>query len=147
MINYPDVLLKCLVLHYFLCSTIENKLTIFPVRVKFIFQSDILFHTHHSYVYVYIYYFNWTCNDIVVVQLLSCVWLFVTHRLQPARLPCPSWHPRVCSNLCPYLTIPTSVVSFFCFNLSQHQSLFQWVGSSHHSIGVSAAVLPMNIQG
>ena len=34
-------------------------------------------------------------------------------------------------------------------NLSQHQGLFQWVGSSHqeaHSIGASASVLPMNIQ-
>ena len=59
MINYSDVLiLKCLVLHYFLCPTIENKLTISPVKAKFIFQSGILFHTHHSYVYVYIYYFN-----------------------------------------------------------------------------------------
>ena len=55
-INYPDVLiLKCLVLHYFLCPTIENKLTISPVKDKFIFQYDILFYTHHSYVYVYIY--------------------------------------------------------------------------------------------
>ena len=35
------------------------------------------------------------------------------------------------------------------FNLSQHQGLFQWVGSSHQvatSIGASASVLPMNIQ-
>ena len=37
------------------------------------------------------------------------------------------------------------------FNLSQHQGLFQWVGSMHcgQSIGASASssVLPMNIQG
>ena len=34
-------------------------------------------------------------------------------------------------------------------NLSQHQGLFQWVGSSYQSIGasVSATVLPMSIQG
>ena len=34
------------------------------------------------------------------------------------------------------------------FNLSQHQGLFQWVSSSHQSIGVSAStsVLPMNTQ-
>ena len=35
-------------------------------------------------------------------------------------------------------------------NLSQHQSLFQWVGSfasGGQSIGASASVLPMNIQG
>ena len=35
-------------------------------------------------------------------------------------------------------------------NPSQHQSLFQWVGTSHQGaifIGVSASVFPMNIQG
>ena len=38
----------------------------------------------------------------------------------------------------------------FVFNLSQHQGLFQWAGSSHLGIKVldsaSASVLPMNIQ-
>ena len=46
---------------------------------------------------------------------------------------------------------PLSSPSPPAFNLSQHQSLFQWVRSSHwvaKSIGVSASasVLPMNIQ-
>ena len=36
----------------------------------------------------------------VVVPLLSCVQLFATHKLQHARLPCPSLSPRVCSNSC-----------------------------------------------
>ena len=44
---------------------------------------------------------------------------------------------RVCSTSCPlsrpcYLTISSSATLFsFCFQSSQHQSLFQWVGSSH----------------
>ena len=46
---------------------------------------------------------------------------------------------------------PLSATSPPTFNLFQHQSLFQWVSSSHQlskSIGVSASasVLPMNIQ-
>ena len=58
------------------------------------------------------------------------------HGLQPARLPCPSPSPRVCSNSCPssqwcHPTISSSVVAFSAFNLSQHQGLFQWVSSSH----------------
>ena len=34
----------------------------------------------------------------VVVKLLTCVQLFVTHRLQHTRLPCPSPFPIICSN-------------------------------------------------
>ena len=46
---------------------------------------------------------------------------------------------------------PLSSPSPPAFNISQHQSLFQWISSSHQvaqSIGVSASasVLPMNIQ-
>ena len=57
--------------------------------------------------------------------------------LQHARLPCPSLSPGVCSDSCPlswwwHPTISCSVVpSAPAFNLSQHQGLFQWVGSSH----------------
>ena len=59
------------------------------------------------------------------------------HGLQYSRLPCPSPIPGTCSNLCssswwchPTLTssVPPSPPAF---NLSQHQSLFQWVSSSH----------------
>ena len=51
------------------------------------------------------------------------------------QLPCPSPSPGVCSNSCPlsqwcHPTISSSVVPFSAFNLSQHQDLFQWVGSS-----------------
>ena len=37
---------------------------------------------------------------VVVVQLLSRVRLFTTHRLLHARLPCPSPSPGACSNSC-----------------------------------------------
>ena len=59
------------------------------------------------------------------------------HGLQHARLPCPSPSPGACSNSCPLSqwcqpTIWSSVIPFSsAFKLSQHQSLFQWVGSLH----------------
>ena len=58
--------------------------------------------------------------------------------LQHARLPCPplSWWCQP--------TISSSVALFSCTHLSQHQSLFQWVGSSHQEAKASASVLPMN---
>ena len=65
------------------------------------------------------------------------------HGLQHARLPCPSTSPRVCSNpsarsrQC-YPTISSSATpSPIVFSLPQHQSLFQWVGSSHEVAKVS----------
>ena len=59
------------------------------------------------------------------------------HRLQYTRPPCPSPTPGACSNSCPlswwcHLIIsPLLTPSPFAFNLSQHQSLFHWVGSLH----------------
>ena len=35
---------------------------------------------------------------LIVVQSLSLVWLFVTHGVRQARLPCPSPSPGVCSD-------------------------------------------------
>ena len=51
------------------------------------------------------------------VQSLSCVWLFATHGLQHARLPCPPSTPRAYSNSCPsnewcHPTISSSVIPF-----------------------------------
>ena len=60
------------------------------------------------------------------------------HGLQHARLPCPSPTPRACSQAHvhwisdtkqPSHLLPPS--SLFAFDLSQHQGLYQWVGSSH----------------
>ena len=78
-------------------------------------------------------------------MLLSCsvvsgsLW---PHRLQQARLSCPSLSPGVCSNSCPlsrwcYLTILSSASPFsFCLQSSQHQGLFQWAGSLHQVANV-----------
>ena len=41
---------------------------------------------------------------------------------------------------------PLSSPSPPALHLSQHQGLFQWVGSSHQRIRASASILPMNIQ-
>ena len=56
------------------------------------------------------------------------------HELQHARPPCPSPSPVVHSNSCPssrwcHPAISSSAVPFS--SCSQHQSLFQWVNSSH----------------
>ena len=59
------------------------------------------------------------------------------HGLQHVRPPCPSPTPWVHSNSCPssqwcHSTISSSVIPFSsCLQSSQHQSLFQWVSSSH----------------
>ena len=58
------------------------------------------------------------------------------HEWQHVRLPSPSLSPGVCSNSCPFSqnTIqpshPLSPPSL-ALSLSQHQGLFQWVGSLH----------------
>ena len=79
-----------------------------------------------------------------------------SHKLQQARLPCPSLCPGVCSNSCPlsqwcHPNISSSVIPFsFCPHFSQHQGLFhcQPFTSGGQSIGASASasVLPMNTQ-
>ena len=69
-----------------------------------------------------------------VAQLCPTPW---SHELQHARPPCPSPTPEVHPNSCPssqwcHPAISSSVVPFSsCPNPSQHQSLFQWVNSSH----------------
>ena len=59
--------------------------------------------------------------------------------LQLARPSCPSPTPRACSNSRPlsqwcHPAISSSVVPFSSCSLSQHQGLFQWVGSLHQVI-------------
>ena len=89
---------------------------------------------------------------VVVIQLLDVVSL-QPHRLQHARLPCPSPSPRACSNSCPlncwcHPTISSSVIPFSScpqslpasgsFPMSQ---LFAWGGQS---IGVCSNSCPLN---
>ena len=95
-------------------------------------------------------------KHFVVIQSLSDVCVVTPWT---SRLPCPLPSPRAYSNSCPLswwclATISSSVIPFSsAFNLSQHQSLFQWVGSLHQVAKVlatlasaSASVPPMNIQ-
>ena len=77
----------------------------------------------------------------------------ISDSLQPRELhhtslPCPLPTPRVYSNSCPssqwcHPTISSSVSpSPPAFNLSQHQSLLQWVSSSHQM----AKILELQLQ-
>ena len=79
------------------------------------------------------------------------------HRLQHARLPCPSPTPEAYSNSCPlsrwcHPTISSSVVPFSShlqsFPASGSFQMSQFSASGSQSIGVSAStsVLPVNIQ-
>ena len=79
-----------------------------------------------------------------------------THELQHTRIPCPSPSPRACANACPlswwcYLTISSSVAPFsFClqyFPASGSFPMSQLFTSDGQSIGASASVLLVNIQG
>ena len=79
------------------------------------------------------------------------------HRLQHARLPCPSPSPRVCSNSCPlsqwcHSTISFSVALFFCPQTCPASGsilVSQFFTSGGPSIGASgsASVLSMIFQG
>ena len=95
---------------------------------------------------------------MVIVQLLSHVWLFVTPWSQHIRLPCPSLSPKVCSNSCPlsqwcYPTISSSVTSFSScpqsFPASGSFPVNQFFASGSQRIGTSASasILSMDIQG
>ena len=94
----------------------------------------------------------------VVVQLLSCVWLFATPRTATHQASLSSLSPKVCSDSCslsqwfqptisssvtPFSSHPQSFPASRSFPMSQ---IFESVGQS---IGASAlaSVLPMNIQG
>ena len=80
---------------------------------------------------------EWRILQFSSVQSLSHVRLFLTHESQHARTPCPSpsrgvhsdsWN-RVRDAIQP--SHPRSFPSPPAPNPSQHQSLFQWVNSSH----------------
>ena len=95
-------------------------------------------------------------NVFCVVQSLSHVHSLRPHGLQHTRLPCPSPFPGACSNSCPlsqwgHPTISSSVVPFSSCLQSFPASgsfLMNWLFTSGgQSIGASASVFPMNIQG
>ena len=94
-----------------------------------------------------------------------CVWLFShlvmsnslrPHGLQHTRLHCPSLSPRVCSNSCPssqwcHPTVSSSITPFFScrqfFPASGSYPMSWLFASGGWSIGASASVRPLNIQG
>ena len=104
-----------------------------------------------------------TCNLVIswnraVVQLLSCVWLFVIHRLQHNMLLCPSLSPWVFLKSGPlswwcHPNISSSVMSFSSgpqsFPASESFPVSQLFTSGGQNIGASAStsVLPIRIQG
>ena len=85
----------------------------------------------------------------VKVKSLSRVWLFATPWTAARRLLCPPLSLIVCLDSCALsqwccLTVSSFVaLSPFAFNLSQHQGLFQWVGSSHQVITLLKTRLPL----
>ena len=103
----------------------------------------------------------WSSVSLHVFPLLlfSC-WIMSDslrpQELQHARLPCPLLSPWVCSNSCslswwyysiisssvaPFSSCPRSFPASWCFQMS-------WLfASGGQSIGASASVLPMNIEG
>ena len=96
------------------------------------------------------------CCPLDVVQrwwLLFSAKSLLSHGLQHTRLPCPSLSPRDCSNSCPssqwchlilchpLLLCPPIFPSFRIFS-NELALRIRW-----QSIGTSASVLPMNIQG
>ena len=97
-------------------------------------------------------------SSVEIVLLLSCVWLFVIHRLQHNMLLCPSlspivfsksgplsrWcHPNISSSVVPFSSCPQSFPASGSFPVSQ------LLTSGGQNIGASASVsvLPVKIQG
>ena len=81
---------------------------------------------------------------------------FQPHVLQHIKLPCPSLSPGVCPNSCPlswwyHPTISSSAALFSSclqfFPAPESFPMSQLFSSCGQSIGVSALVLPINIQG
>ena len=70
----------------------------------------------------------WLWPFVVVVQSLSCVWLFMIPWIAACQAPLSSLSPGVCSDSCPlnqwcYLTISSSAALFFFPSIGV---FFQW---------------------
>ena len=94
-------------------------------------------------------------NCLSVTKLYLSLQLY---GLQYARLLCPSLSSRVYSDSCPLCQWCHPTISSLsppsppALNLSQHQGLFQWVGSLHQvakglELQLQHQSFPMNIQG
>ena len=96
-------------------------------------------------------------SSSVQFSSLAQLWLLPPHRLQHARLPCPSPTLRACSNSCPlsqwcHPTISSSLFPFssclqpFPASGSFPMSQFFTSGGQSIEVSASASVLPVNIQ-
>ena len=95
-----------------------------PLNLFLNFSVYLCLNIHLS-IYFSIYLKNLCYSLSLVVQLWSCVRLFVTHGLQHARLPCPSVSPGICLPLswwchlilcCPLLLLPSVLPSIRVFS-------------------------------
>ena len=78
----------------------------------------------------------------ILLEYLKVYIIVVVDRLLSHRRPCPSASPGICSDSCPLsqrchpAVSPSAALSPVAFSLSQHQGLFQRVGSQHHVASV-----------
>ena len=90
--------------------------------------------------------------SLSLVQLLNHVQLFAAPWAVAHQASLSITNPEACSNSCPssqwcHPTISSSAVpSLPAFNLSQHQGLFQWVGSLHQVLKVLELQLHQSFQ-
>ena len=104
-------------------------------------------HTCAAFLYIvwsvpsilFVFMFLYNC-DVVVVQLLSSVWFFETHRLQHGRLHCPCYLPEFAQTHDYWVSDaiqpshPLLPPSTPALKLSRHHGLSQRVGCSHQVV-------------
>ena len=130
-----------------ICKNMKNFSNIYGIRVRQFKKNEIIWFLRLAYIKmdrnVYcledvsvppLYYKK--KNTIYVVQLLSHVWLFAAHGLQQSGFPilhCLSELAQIHVHWVHGAIQPSHPLlprSPPALNLSHHQSLFQWVGSS-----------------
>ena len=118
---------------WFLILHPDQVLRLGPTSYMFLHQEapDFLFFP------IPFYFLNYIFFIFVVLQRLSCVWLFATLRTAALQAPLSS---TISQSLLKFISIELVMPSHhlilchpfsFAFNLSQHQGLFQWVNSLH----------------
>ena len=126
---------------------------------EFLCQTGSLFHNQQSIMTCLTFCLrrNHALKLICCCSVTQSCLTLRPHKLQHARLPCPSPSPGTCSNSCPLIqwchpTISSSVVPFSfrlqSFPASGSFLMSQLFAPGGQSIGASASasVLPMNIQ-
>ena len=122
--------------------------------LEFLCPGILPSHSDTGFPWIYAF-FLFNMLFVFAVQSLSCVQLLQPHGLQHARLPCTSPSPGVCSNSHPlswwcHPTISSSAAPFCCpqsFPASGSFPMSWLFTSGGQSMGASASVLPVNMQG